>query len=232
MKTGGSLCRQEECGFGEPGRAASTYITIVTPTWVLYCVLRAERAQGFWITTTLWLRAVHCNTPQCVTSQRCKLIFQGLLRSLSGVFLSESHSPCLLLEQLVVGVSWAQRWKFWLTSLLLLRTWDGEFFSHQVHWCVSAEGSKGRQLSLILLGVDVSKESDMLLGVYVNIEKHLGEFWESGYGFPKVYILRFRSQLWMTQGTKVVGVLWVSGVKKMQNGNSGGKGERTGDRML
>lgn len=96
-----------------------------------------------------------------------------------------------------------KRWKFWLTSLLL-RTWDGEFFSHQVHWCVSAEGSKGRQLSLILLGVDVSKESDMLLGVYVNmLEKHLGEFWESGYDFPKVYILRFRSQLWMTQGTEV-----------------------------
>lgn len=77
----------------------------------------------------------------------------------------------------------------------------------------------------MLLRVDVSKESDMLLGVYANmLEKHLGEFWESGSGVPKVYILRFRSQLWMTQGTEVVGIIWMSGVKKMKNeGNSGAK---------
>lgn len=43
------------------------------------------------------------------------------------------------------------------------------FFPHLVHWCVSAEGRKRKQFSLMSPGADVSKESAMLLGAYIDM---------------------------------------------------------------
>lgn len=54
------------------------------------------------------------------------------------------------------------------SNFLLLRTWDGEFFFffYLVHWF---EEKKGKQFNLMSLGVDVSKESVMLLGAYIDM---------------------------------------------------------------
>lgn len=101
------------------------------------------------------------------------------------------------------------------SNFLLLRTWDGEFFFFFLPGALVWRKKGETVQSHVTWGGCFQRVSYVARCLYWHVENHLGEFGRSGSNFPKVYIIRFRSQLLLTLGMEVVGVLWMAGVEQV-----------------